>query len=376
MFKKYLFSKVFVFVILILVISFSTMPLSEAMKKEKNYNLNDIKGLFYLRDDDPLNWFDVGSLLLGESYDNEITGCGMFINFHFAQEGEYMREYRIFNIYYRFWQKEFQNVEYEIGYSTSSEHAIGFNESVKVSIDDYISNVNGYRLLQVFQNTDPEIAVFLNDEVYNFTIKLFGPNPYVLCSQKQCSFVIINLEDNETLKTYDRDNDKINDYQELFVYYTNPFDRDTDNDGFTDFSEVNYGADPNNFNDNFGPNMCPDKPKITGPSVGKAGEKYDYKFSTTDPEENDVFYYILWGDEQDGHWVGNYSSGEEITISHIWEKNGKYEIMAKAKDSNGAESEWSSLKINIPKRPDINNDLQIKLLEQFPLLEKFLFMIY
>lgn len=372
MFKKYLFSKVFVFMILILVISFSTIPLSEAMKKEKNYNLNDIKGLFYLRDDDPLNWFDVGSLLLGESYDDEITGCGMFINFHFAQEGEYMREYRIFNIYYRFWQKEFQNVEYEIGYSTSSEHAIGFNESVKVSIDDYISNVNGYRLLQVFQNTDPEIAVFLNDEVYNFTIKLFGPNPYVLCSQNQCSFVIINLEDNETLKTYDRDNDKINDYQELFVYYTNPFDRDTDNDGVSDLNEINFGSDPNNVNDGFGSNEHPDKPIITGPSVGQAGKKYKYRFTTTDPEENDVFYHILWGDQQEEKWIGNYSSGEVITLSHIWEKDGKYTIMAKAKDVHGAESGWSSLNLNIPKSPVVYNILQLKIIDKLPLLKKLI----
>jgi hypothetical protein len=365
---KLIFRKGLAFWILILFIGLSTIQLTGAMKKEKNYHNTELNGLFYLRDDDPLNWDDVGSLLLGESFDDEITRCGMFVNFHFAQKGDYNREYRVFNIYYHFWQKEFSNGEYEVGYSTSYEHTAGFNESVTIDINDYKSDVDGYRLLQILQNTNPEIAVFNEDEVFNFTIKMFGPNPYVICSQQQCSFIIINLEDNVTLKSYDRDNDQVNDYEELFIYYTNPFDRDTDNDGFSDFTEVNYGADPNNYNDNFDPNKNPDKPRITGPSVGKAGVKYDYKFSTTDPEENDVFYYILWGDEQEGKWVGNYSSGEEITISHIWEKNGKYTIRAKAKDTNGAESEWSSLNVNIPKNPVVYKILQLKLLDQFPLI--------
>jgi hypothetical protein len=372
MLKNYIFRKSLVFGILILFIGLSTMPLTGAMRKEKNYYNIEVDGLYYLRDDDPLDWEDVGSLMMGESIENEITRCGMFVNFHFAQIGDYNREYRIHNIYFRFWQKYSADVVYEVGYSTSSEHMAGFDEFVTIDIKNYISEVNEYRLIQIVQNTDPEIAVFNKDEIFNFTIKVFGPNPCIICNPDQCSFVILNLEDNETLMSLDRDNDRINDYEELFVYFTNPFDRDTDNDGVPDFNEVNFGSDPNDVNDNFSSNKQPDKPIITGPSVGQAGRKYKYRFSTTDPEENDVFYHILWGDQQEEKWIGNYSSGEVITLSHIWEKNGKYTIMAKAKDIHGAESEWSSLNLNIPKSPVVYNILQLKILDKLPLIKQLI----
>lgn len=51
---------------------------------------------------------------------------------------------------------------------------------------------------------------------------------------------------NITLDDPDSDGDLLPDYQELFVYNTDPFDTDTDNDGLTDGAEVlTHGTDPN-----------------------------------------------------------------------------------------------------------------------------------
>lgn len=51
----------------------------------------------------------------------------------------------------------------------------------------------------------------------------------------------------EQLRARDSDNDGINDYDELFVYNTNPLSADTDGDGLNDYDEIfRYETDPNN----------------------------------------------------------------------------------------------------------------------------------
>jgi outer membrane protein OmpA-like peptidoglycan-associated protein len=53
--------------------------------------------------------------------------------------------------------------------------------------------------------------------------------------------------DPELLKTMDSDSDGLSDYDEIYVYGTNPLDPDTDGDGLTDYDEVMvHGTDPLN----------------------------------------------------------------------------------------------------------------------------------
>jgi plastocyanin len=47
------------------------------------------------------------------------------------------------------------------------------------------------------------------------------------------------------LKVTDKDGDGIDDYEEVITYKTNPNDKDTDNDGFTDKAEIDRGYNPN-----------------------------------------------------------------------------------------------------------------------------------
>ena len=88
------------------------------------------------------------------------------------------------------------------------------------------------------------------------------------------------------------------------------------------------------------PNNPPVSPTIEGPAKGKIGEEYEYSFTSTDPDEDDIFYYIDWGDGQVDEWIGPYGS-EKVNISHIWGEKGTYTIKAKAKDNHDAESNWS-----------------------------------
>jgi hypothetical protein len=90
-----------------------------------------------------------------------------------------------------------------------------------------------------------------------------------------------------------------------------------------------------------GINNPPTAPTITGPPKGKFGKEHNFTFQSTDPEENDVYYYINWGDGTNSGWIGPYASGEKITQSHAWSTKGTFQISTKAKDVFGAESNWN-----------------------------------
>jgi hypothetical protein len=95
------------------------------------------------------------------------------------------------------------------------------------------------------------------------------------------------------------------------------------------------------------PNQSPNTPTITGPENGKARDAIEYNFTTTDPDDDDVYYFIDWGDGTNSSWINPYPSGDIIPQSHTWSNKGYYTIKAKAKDVLGTESGWGILQINI-----------------------------
>ncbi len=93
----------------------------------------------------------------------------------------------------------------------------------------------------------------------------------------------------------------------------------------------------------------PGSPTITGPPSGKVGTEYEYTFVTSDPDGNDVYYFIDWGDGTSSNWLGPFNSGEGIDVKHAWAEKGTYTIKAKAKDVHNAESDWGTLEVSMPK---------------------------
>ncbi len=117
-------------------------------------------------------------------------------------------------------------------------------------------------------------------------------------------------------------------------------------------------------------NDPPEIPTIIGPSSGKNGKNYEYTFSTIDPDGDDVYYWILWYDGCPGvSWDGPYNSGEEITKSFSWENEGNYTLFVKAKDETGAESDWATLEISMPKS---NLNFISNIFDSYPKLYSFL----
>ncbi len=85
----------------------------------------------------------------------------------------------------------------------------------------------------------------------------------------------------------------------------------------------------------------PDKTIIDGPTFGKPEKEYTFTFVSSDPENEDVYYYIDWDDGEVEEWIGPYNSGEVINVTHSWDDLGDYNIRARAKDTNGARGIWS-----------------------------------
>jgi len=85
----------------------------------------------------------------------------------------------------------------------------------------------------------------------------------------------------------------------------------------------------------------PEKPDLSGPSSGVAGNEYTFTTSTIDPDGDQVFYLFDWGDGTNSGWLGPYPSGAQVNASHIWTKTGDNQIKVKAKDIYSAYSDWS-----------------------------------
>ncbi len=68
----------------------------------------------------------------------------------------------------------------------------------------------------------------------------------------------------------------------------------------------------------------------------------------TDRNNDDVSYFIDWGDNTTSGWVGPYASGVAIIQSHAWSKKGTYTIKAKARDVYGTESGWGTFAVSMP----------------------------
>jgi hypothetical protein len=88
-------------------------------------------------------------------------------------------------------------------------------------------------------------------------------------------------------------------------------------------------------------NQPPTEPLINGSNIGEVGEEINFSFVSEDNEEDEIYYYIDWGDGTFDDWLGPFNSGEELIISHVWESEGTYNIISKAKDIHNEESDWS-----------------------------------
>jgi hypothetical protein len=91
-------------------------------------------------------------------------------------------------------------------------------------------------------------------------------------------------------------------------------------------------------------------PRTPNPPAGEAnvlvGTDYTYNAITTDPDNDNVAYMFDWGYGTYSNWTAYVPSGTPVSQSYRWtlDNGGKMygmKIKVKAKDINGAESDWS-----------------------------------
>jgi rhodanese-related sulfurtransferase len=99
-------------------------------------------------------------------------------------------------------------------------------------------------------------------------------------------------------------------------------------------------------------NSPPNMPVISGESNGKVGQVYQYTFTATDTDQDDVYYLVNWSDNTSDQLVGPYHSGEAVPLDHIWSVKGTYTIKAKTRDMYNSESDWAALEVTMPKTID------------------------
>ena len=112
-------------------------------------------------------------------------------------------------------------------------------------------------------------------------------------------------------------------------------------------------------------NQPPNAPEINGSTHGKPKVELTYVIKTTDPDDDDVFYYIEWGDGSNTGWIGPYASGEEVSVKHTFSKKGTYTISVRAKDVYNIITNWVTLEVSIPRSRISENILTRILSERF-----------
>ncbi len=138
--------------------------------------------------------------------------------------------------------------------------------------------------------------------------------------------------------------------------YGNPVDADINQDGFITMDEAYIYAeaqDVQSENPQYGdypqgigsiislwvtsdPPAKPSRP--AGPVFGIWYVEYTFISSTTEPDNEQIYYQFDWNDGNTSDWLGPYSSGQIASGSYSWKELGTYNVTVIAKDIWGATS--------------------------------------
>ena len=96
-------------------------------------------------------------------------------------------------------------------------------------------------------------------------------------------------------------------------------------------------------------NSPPETPSITGPTSGGYGVEQTYEISASDPDNNDIYYYIDWGNGTI-ETKGPYDSEKTVYAKHTWVDRGQYTIRVRSRDTYDEVSDWTTLEVSMPRK--------------------------
>ncbi|MFE3845685.1 C1 family peptidase [Thermoplasmatota archaeon] len=119
-------------------------------------------------------------------------------------------------------------------------------------------------------------------------------------------------------------------------------------------------------------NQPPSTPTIEGSSEAIKGEYCWYNITFSDPDGSPLYLYAHAFGVESNIWWGPYPPewGKEF-INYCWDEEGDYIVKAKVMDPYGAESDWATLEVTVPKNKSTNefNPWLFRLIQRFPILE-------
>ena len=111
-------------------------------------------------------------------------------------------------------------------------------------------------------------------------------------------------------------------------------------------------------------NSPPSAPIISGRTNGEVDRTYQYVFISSDPDGDDLYYSVFWGDGTVDEWVGPIESDSALVLDHSFRVRGTFTVMARAKDVNDAIGPWSTMEVRIPRSRHVPSFIQ-QFLERF-----------
>ena len=121
-------------------------------------------------------------------------------------------------------------------------------------------------------------------------------------------------------------------------------------------------------------NDPPNKPSISGKKSDLVpNQKYYYELKAVDPDADQVYFYVEWGDGEVKDWFGPYDSAEIVTVNHSWsDPSTTFTIRVTAKDIYDAESQPATLTVSTPKYKQYNFPILERLGQHFKIIQKIL----
>jgi hypothetical protein len=122
-------------------------------------------------------------------------------------------------------------------------------------------------------------------------------------------------------------------------------------------------------------NSPPDTPTIEGLSEILKGEYCWYNITFNDVDGSPLYLYVDAFGRESNIWWGPYPpTWYKEFLRFYWDEEGNYIVKAKVKDPYGAESDWATLEVTVPRNKTANDfDPWInRLIERFPILKLLL----
>jgi hypothetical protein len=121
-------------------------------------------------------------------------------------------------------------------------------------------------------------------------------------------------------------------------------------------------------------NDPPLPPTIDGPATAKKGQTYEYEFCGEDPNGDDIFICVDFGDGTGNACYGPFPSGTCMKLDHTWETVGTYTIISYCTDIHEAESEDTTFQVVVTKSKSrfMEFSFFLQFLKNFPLISYIL----